>query len=139
VLGQLPSPLDRLDPKTIPELERFEWQPKETVAILGEHRGRQGSTVTCVAWTRDGKRVISGGGQGYVRIWDSTTLRQQARLGTGAATTCLVLSRDSKTLAAGSAGGGLYVWDLSGKQPVNTGSFGIGTSAVHSVDISPDG
>ena len=34
------------DPKAIPELDRFDWQPRELVAVLGEHRGRQGSTVT---------------------------------------------------------------------------------------------
>ena len=35
-----PSPLDRLDPAQIPAAERFDWQPKELVAVLGSHRGR---------------------------------------------------------------------------------------------------
>src|SRR5262245_17974783 len=38
LLPQLPSPLDKLDAKQIPELDRFDWQPKELVAVLGEHR-----------------------------------------------------------------------------------------------------
>src|SRR5262245_11280256 len=63
LLPSLPSPLDKLDPKNIPELDRFDWQPKELMAVLGEHRGRHGHPVTCIAWTRDGKRVISGGTQ----------------------------------------------------------------------------
>src|SRR4051812_16660396 len=33
VLNQLPSPLDRLDPKTIPALDVFDWQPKDLVAV----------------------------------------------------------------------------------------------------------
>src|SRR5262249_10528910 len=33
LLRDLPSPLDKLDAKAIPELERFPWHPKETVAI----------------------------------------------------------------------------------------------------------
>ena len=37
--GQL-SPLDRLDAANIPQAERFSWQPKELVAVLGEHRRR---------------------------------------------------------------------------------------------------
>src|SRR5205823_11320740 len=49
LLPSLPSPLDRLDAKHIPELDRFDWQPKELVAVLGEHRGRHGHPVTCVA------------------------------------------------------------------------------------------
>src|SRR5262249_37736524 len=31
LLARLPSPLDRLDPATIPALDRFDWQPKELV------------------------------------------------------------------------------------------------------------
>src|SRR5438270_477711 len=78
LLHQLPSPLDRLDPKQIPELDRFDWQPKELVSVLIEHRGRHGAPATCLAWTRDGKHVISGGTNSHVRLWDPTTLRQQA-------------------------------------------------------------
>src|SRR5262245_10870599 len=46
LLARLPSPLDRLDPKAIPALERFDWQAPELVAILGDHRGRHGAPVT---------------------------------------------------------------------------------------------
>src|SRR5437773_196209 len=38
LLRQLPSPLDKLDYKTIPAVERYDWQPKELVAVLGEHK-----------------------------------------------------------------------------------------------------
>src|SRR5437773_9007085 len=31
LMPSLPSPLDRLDPKQIPDLDRFDWQPKELV------------------------------------------------------------------------------------------------------------
>jgi hypothetical protein len=40
------SPLDRLDPARIPPEERFDWQPKELVAVLGSHRGRHWGEVT---------------------------------------------------------------------------------------------
>src|SRR5262245_59814845 len=62
--GKSASPLDALDPKKIPALEKFDWQPKELVAVLGEHKGRQGNTVTTVAFHPDGKHVASGGGNG---------------------------------------------------------------------------
>ena len=138
LLGQLPSPLDRLDRRSIPELERFKWQPKELVAVLGEHRGRHGAAVSCVAYSRDGKLIVSGGSNGHVRLWDSATLRLKALLGTGTSTLCAALARDNKTLAAGNAYGGLYVWDVSKDPPVLTGSFNIGTSPVYSVSFRPD-
>jgi WD40 repeat protein len=138
LLTQLPSPLDHLDPKQIPVLDRFDWQPKELVAVLGEHRLRHGHPVTCVVYSKDGKRVISGGTNYLVRIWDTTTMRQQAITSTGYYTTCLAISDDCKTLAAGTVYGLLHVWDISGEKPVETGRFNIGTSTVHSVDISKD-
>jgi hypothetical protein len=36
------SPFDRLDPNAIPKEERFDWQPKELVGIIGSHRGNSG-------------------------------------------------------------------------------------------------
>src|SRR4051812_5250185 len=49
------SPLDKFDASTIPALEKFPWHPRELVAILGEHKGRQGGPVTSVAQSRNGK------------------------------------------------------------------------------------
>jgi len=138
LLGQLPAPLDRLDRRSIPELERFKWQPKELVAVLGEHRGRHGSPVTCVAYSKDGKLIVSGGTNGHVRLWDSTTLRLKAVLSTGSSTQCVALARDNKTLAAGNASGGLYLWDVSKDPPIATGTFNIGTSPVYALSFSAD-
>ena len=138
LLGQLPAPLDRLDRRSIPELERFKWQPKELVAVLGEHRGRHGSPVNCIAYSRDGKLIVSGGSNGHVRLWDSATLRLKALLGTGSSTQCVAIARDNKTLAAGNVYGGLYFWDVSKDPPVLTGSFNIGTSPVYALSFSAD-
>jgi serine/threonine-protein kinase len=41
--------LDRLDPAAIPAAERFDWQPKELVAVLGEHRARHWDWIRSVA------------------------------------------------------------------------------------------
>src|SRR5947209_16165684 len=46
LVRQLPSPFDKYDAATINSLEKFSWQPRELVAIFGEHRGRQGGSVT---------------------------------------------------------------------------------------------
>lgn len=138
LLAKLPSPLDKLDPASIPALDRFDWQPKELVAVLGEHRCRHGHPATCVVCSQDGKRVISAGTNSLIRIWDSATMRQQHAVGTGHYTTCLAISDDNKTLAAGTIYGVLHVFDISGEKPVQTGQFQIGTSQVYSVDFSKD-
>lgn len=139
LLRDLPSPLDLLDAKSIPELDRFAWQPKELVAVLGEHRGRHGNVVTAVAISKDGRRVLSCGAQGYVRVFDPQTLQPQMLAGTGTATLCVAVSSDGNVVAAGNSNGGLYVWDISSGKMVNTGAFQIGTSPIYGCDISPDG
>src|SRR5262245_32640961 len=81
ILRGLPSPLDRLDAHAIPALERFDWHPKETVAVLGEHRGRQGGPVTCALFSKNGKWLVSGSSNGYVRVWDPKTMRLEHTFG----------------------------------------------------------
>ena len=53
------SPLDKLNPDYIPASERFDWQPKELVAVLGEHRQRHWGQAHSVAISRDGKRIAT--------------------------------------------------------------------------------
>ncbi len=55
------SPLDKLDPKTIPESERFSWQPKELVAVLGSHRQRLWGQGEMVTISPDGAHVAAWG------------------------------------------------------------------------------
>ena len=52
-----PSPLDKLDPATIPAAERFPWQPKELVGVFGEGRNRHWGHVKAVALSPDGALV----------------------------------------------------------------------------------
>lgn len=56
-----PGPLDRLDPAKIPAEERFAWQPKELVRVLGDHRGRHWGDVATAAFSPDGKLIASSG------------------------------------------------------------------------------
>jgi WD40 repeat protein len=117
LLRDLPSPLDRLDPKTIPELERFDWHPKETVAVLGEHRGRQGGAVTSVLFSRHGRWLASGSTNGTLRFWDAATMRVKHTLGHSYGVYCLAVSKDSGLLAVGDGYGQVRLWDTSGDAP----------------------
>ena len=45
------------------------WDP-ETGALRGELKGHS-VMVSCLAWSRDGGRLASGGWDGTTRLWDS--------------------------------------------------------------------
>src|SRR5678815_1428842 len=64
------SALDQLDAGAIPAEERFEWQPKALVAVLGSHRGRHWGGIESVAFSPNGKQIASTGA-GVVRLWDA--------------------------------------------------------------------
>ena len=74
----LPSPLDKLDANKIPPEERFDFQPKELVAVLGKHRGshdlqnwnvkvpagtppikRHSAPIKCLALSHDSRRLLT--------------------------------------------------------------------------------
>ena len=140
LLRQLPSPLDTLNPKMIPPLEVFDWQPKELVAVLSEHRGRHGAAISCVGYSPNGKWIASGGGN-LVRLWDTDPrrhLRLIANLG-AYGVYCLAVSPDSKMLAAGCANGSIYVWDVNGKDTKPRAVIQASTAVIYSVAFDPKG
>ncbi len=66
------SPFDKLDPAAIPAEERFEWQPKELVAVIGNHARRHWSG--CGVWiSPDGKYATSSTGNQTTIVWDMST------------------------------------------------------------------
>ena len=109
--------------------------PPDAVARMGTVRLRQSSGVTCLAVSRDGRKVAAGGSDGTVRLWDvltgrlSTTLEGKLR---GLST--VAYSRDGRRLAAGSGDGTLLVWDpSSGRELARI------RGASQLVRFSPDG
>jgi len=135
-LRKLPSPLDNLDPNKIPELDRFAWQPKELVAVLGEHRGRHAGGASAVVVTPDGKTVV-GGGVGGIRVFDAATLRQRAIFGYGAGG--LALTRDGKTLAAACYDGSVHLYDMTADPPKAGAVLPAASAALYAVAFTPNG
>jgi serine/threonine protein kinase len=66
------SPLDNLDPNAIPKEERFPWQPKELVAVIGKHERRSWWSFETAAFSPDGSLVATGDNREVV-IWDFKT------------------------------------------------------------------
>lgn len=128
------SPL-KLDPAKIPAAERYDWQPKELVAVLGKHGMRMWTPVNSLSFSPDGK-LATGSNDTFVRIWDTKTLRQERVLFTTQYTDRLSFARDAKILArAHSTHGpdGIQIWDLSGNEPklrsLSHPSHGVALSA----------
>jgi WD40 repeat protein len=141
ILHDIPSPLDKLDAKAIPELERFEWHPKETVAVLGEHRGRQAGALTCAMFSRHGKWLASGSSHGLIRIWDPATMRLKHTLGHGYGVYCMSISKDSGLLAIGGGDGQVRLWDMTGDKPKakEKGLLKVSSTPLFGLSLAPNG
>ncbi|MCS7046261.1 MAG: hypothetical protein NZO58_07885 [Gemmataceae bacterium] len=140
LLRDLPSPLDKLSPAAIAEIEKFAWHPKETVAILGEHRGRQGGAATALAWSRNGKWLVSSSTNGYVRIWDAATMRLLHTLGHGGGFSSATFSKDSTLLAVGGGDGYVRLWEMQDDKtlPKALGAYKVSSVALLGLALAPD-
>jgi WD40 repeat protein len=133
-----PGPLDKLDPARIPAEERFDWQPKDLVAVLGEHRQRHWARIQSVAWSADGTRIVSGGGGDCViRVWDAHTLRERAVLrGHKHVVLSVAVSRDGRHVLSGSWDKTVRWWHAQTGEPRRR--FDV-PAQVYCVALSPDG
>ena len=83
------------------------------VATLKGHT----ADVWAVAFSRDSKTLASGNGDwdrpGDIRLWDTTTWKERARLKHTGEVLCLAFSPTKSVLAAGSWDKTVKLWDLS--------------------------
>jgi WD40 repeat protein len=104
----------------------------------GAVRLRHGGFVSAVAFTPDGKTLISAGGDGSIRLRDATTGTEARRLGGHkGGVYSLALARDGRTLASGGADRAVRLWDVkAGKEVRQVGGF---RTDVVAVALSADG
>ena len=71
--------------------------------------------VTAISMTSDSKRIISGGGEGQVRVWEVNkkvqSLKESMKEHKGPLTSIRVKSNDKECVSA-SADGTCIIWDL---------------------------
>jgi RNA polymerase sigma factor (sigma-70 family) len=84
-------------------------------ASTGEQLRRIGDNyqgVNSLAWSRDGKILVSGGTDNYVRLWEAATGRQLARLPDKTIwAESVAISPDGTMVAAGSRRGVIRLWN----------------------------
>jgi WD40 repeat protein/tRNA A-37 threonylcarbamoyl transferase component Bud32 len=134
------SPPESLDPTEIPPAERFDWQPKGLVAVLGQHRLRHWGRITAVAFQPGGRLVAAGDMNYHVRLWDTATGREVGLLQPhNYAVSTVAFTPDGATLASADSNAGVVrFWDVAGKtlraEPLATPG-----GAVHALGWSPGG
>ncbi len=125
------------EPSTIPPHERYPWQPKELIEVVGQHRLWHAHVVMSVAVSKDGKRVASGGRDGMVLIGDAETLVVRHYLrGHLGGVYCVAFSPTGQILASSSHDGTVRLWDVATGKEV--GHLRC-PAPVQGVAFSPDG
>jgi WD40 repeat protein/serine/threonine protein kinase len=117
-------PLDRLAADQIPAAERVPGQPKELVAVLGEHRQRHWGVVRSVAYHPKGELVASGGADGFIRLWDNTVRERYALKAHKGGVSSVAYAPDGISLASGGADGTVRIWEdkaATERQPLAPG------------------
>jgi WD40 repeat protein len=106
--------------------------PRGTVAL------RHGGFVSAVLFSPDGKELLSGSGDGLIRVWDAETGKELRRLGGHkGGVLSLSLARDGRTLASGGADRAARLWDLRAGKELRLLRRESGDIAA--VALSPDG
>jgi WD40 repeat protein len=96
-----------------------------------------GKGVSCVAISRDGTRIVSGGGEKLAMLWDAATPTWIRNFeGHAEVLSTVAFSPNAKTIASADGSGRLLVWAIEGTQP-RVELIGH-RSAVLAMSFSPD-
>jgi WD40 repeat protein/serine/threonine protein kinase len=93
--------------------------------------------ITCMVFSRDGKRLASSSFDQTVRVWDAVTAREEICLkGHRGHVSGVAFHPDGKRLASAGVDGTIRLWDLAGQRELR--GFLLAAPAL-AVAISPDG
>src|SRR4051812_36526426 len=111
--------------------------PASAQARLGTVRFRHDGWVSSIAFSRDGKFLVSGGADGVVRFWDVAAKAPTREIQTGSPVESLAISPDGNILGTGCYDKTISLWSLSTGELIRklTGPL----SEVISIAFSMDG
>jgi sugar lactone lactonase YvrE len=123
--------------KTFPQVQSSLYDAIDVARERNILKGHE-SDVNSVAFSPDGKTVVSGSADNTIRLWDTSGKPiGQPFKGHQSSVNSVAFSRDGKTVVSGSFDGTIRLWDTSGK-PIGQ-PFKGHESVVISVAFSPDG
>jgi len=116
-----------------PVVRIWDVKEKEPIRVLEGHE----TSVYALTVSHDGQWLASASMDGTVRLWDTTTWTEAAKLNHGVNVYGVAFSPDGTRLACACANNTIRLWDLSKRQLV--AELHGHTKYVHHVAWSPDG
>ncbi len=110
---------------------------QQAATVVGTFDGHTDPVYT-VAWSPDGKTLITGGFDNTVRLWDAATRKEIKKFeGHSNLVLSVAASPDGKRILSGSLDKTAKVWQVPGGGPLKdlTGN----PAGIHALAVKPDG
>ncbi len=138
-LMRLLSPLDQLSAMPLSPEQKLDGQPKELLAMFGDHRSWIGvSTWMRADYSPDGRLLACNAADGSIRLLDPGTMVVKAVLKAETRLATWDFRHDSKAMVT-CGEGVVRFWDVSGDRPRQIGMLNDATAGMGHIAYSPDG